>query len=79
MGERLGDRESPLDRSQLASEEIVRDLVARSGLRAERRFGAVEALLVVRDDRGTAGDGVLHRPAVTAEGDARREAGDESE
>ena len=79
MGERLGDRESPLDRSELASEEIVRNLVPRPGLRAERRFGAVEALLVVRDDRGTAGDGVLHRPPVTAEGDARREAGDESE
>src|SRR2546422_11202637 len=50
MGERLGHREPPLDRSELASEGSVRDVVTRAGLGAERRFGPVEPLGGVRDE-----------------------------
>ena len=50
MRERLGDRETPLLRRQLAAEDGVRDLEAAARLAPERRGDVVEPAAVVLDD-----------------------------
>src|SRR4051812_7617680 len=59
VGERLRNREAARDRRERRSEEVVRDVETGARLAAERRAGAIEPLVVVRDDHGCASGGIL--------------------
>ena len=71
--ERLGDREAPRRRLQVAAEERERDLVARPRLGGERRRGRLEPLAMVGEELTGSPGGVGDGLPVPGDGERRLE------